>query len=149
MLGVLATAAALVSLLGTDPATLDPRLDPPNALAVVATTVAGLSLVWRRSRPTASYAVYVTACLVVSLSGHYIGAAVGLPAGGLYSLATHAPRRTGVIGLAATVAVFVVLALLDVPDLGTATCSRRSRCCSRPGRSGTPSARGGLSNATS
>jgi len=119
VLGVLATAAALVSLLGTDPATLDPRLDPPNALAVVATTVAGLSLVWRRSRPTASYVVYVTACLVVSLSGHYVGVLSVFLLVALYSLATHAPRRTGVIGLAATVAVFVVLALLDVPDLGT------------------------------
>ena len=116
---MLATAAALVSLLGADPATLDPRLDPPNALAVVATTVAGLSLIWRRSRPTASYAVYVTGCLVVSLSGHYIGLLSVLLLVALYSLATHAPRRTGVIGLAATVAVFVVLALLDVPDLGT------------------------------
>src|SRR6478735_9510329 len=119
VLGVLATAAALVSLLGTDPATLDPRLDPPNALAVVATTVAGLSLVWRRSRPTASYVVYVTACLVVSLSGHYVGVLSVFLLVALYSLATHAPRRTGVIGLAATVAVFVLLALLDVPDLGT------------------------------
>ena len=119
VLGVLATAAALVSLLGADPATLDPRLDPPNALAVVATAVAGLSLVWRRSRPTASYAVYLTACLVVTLSGHYIGLLSVLLLVALYSLATHAPRRTGVIGLAATVAVFVVLALLDVPDLGT------------------------------
>ena len=94
-LGLLATAAALVSLLGADPATLDPRLDPPNALAVVATTVAGLSLVWRRSRPTASYVVFVTACLVVSLSGHYIGFISVLLLVALYSLATHAPRRTG------------------------------------------------------
>ena len=119
ILGVLATAAALVSLLGADPSSIDPRLDPPNALAVVATTVAGLVLVWRRSRPTASYAVYVTGCLIVSLSNHYIGLLSVLLLVALYSLATHAPRRTGVIGLAATVAVFVVLALLDVPDLGT------------------------------
>jgi signal transduction histidine kinase len=119
VLGVLAAAAALVSLLGTEPATIDPRLDPPNALAVVATAVAGLSLVWRRSRPTASYVVFMTGCLVVSLSGHYIGLLSVLLLVALYSLATHAPRRTGVIGLAATLAVFVVLALLDVPDLGT------------------------------
>jgi signal transduction histidine kinase len=119
VLGVVATAAALMSLLGADPASLDPRLDPPNALAVVATTVAGLSLIWRRSRPTASYVVYVTACLVVSLSGHYIGLLSVFLLVALYSLATQAPRRTGVIGLAATVGVFVVLALLDVPDLGT------------------------------
>ena len=119
VLGVLVTAAALVSLLGADPATLDPRLDPPNALAVVATTVAGLSLVWRRSRPTASYVVFVTGCLVVSLSGHYIGLLSVFLLVPCTPWRPTPPAAPASSGWRPPLAVFVVLALLDVPDLGT------------------------------
>ncbi|WP_432879735.1 sensor histidine kinase [Kribbella sp. CA-245084] len=119
VLGIVAAAAALASLLSTDPASIDPRLESPDVLAAVATVVAAGGLAWRRSRPVASYAVMVIGGMVVSLSGHYIGLLSVLMLFSLYSLAAHGRRRDGLVGLAVGVACFAGLALLDVPDLGT------------------------------
>lgn len=118
-LGIVAAAAALASLLTTDPASIDPRLDDPDVVAAIATVVAAGGLAWRRSRPVASYAVMVIGGLVVSLSGHYIGLLSVLMLFSLYSLAAHGRRRDGLVGLGVGVAVFGGLALLDVPDLAT------------------------------
>ena len=116
---VLAVAAALVSLFHADVAAIDPRLREPDAVAVVATVVAAGALGWRRTRPAASSAVLFSGCLVVSLTGHYIGLLSVLLLVSLFSLAAHGRRRDGVIGFAVGVTAFVGLALLDVPDLGT------------------------------
>src|SRR6266705_4302534 len=72
-LGIVAAAAALASLLTTDPASIDPRLEHPDVVSAIATVVAAGGLAWRRRRPVASYAAMVIGGLVVSLSGHYIG----------------------------------------------------------------------------
>jgi signal transduction histidine kinase len=119
VLGIVAAAAALASLLTTDPASIDPRLKDPDVVAAIATVVAAGGLAWRRSRPVASYAVMVIGGLVVSLSGHYIGLLSVLMLFSLYSLAAHGRRRDGLVGLGVGVAVFGGLALLDVPDLAT------------------------------
>ena len=118
-IGVAAAVLALVSLLEADLAAIDPRLADPNAVAVVATVVAAGALVWRRSRPVTSFAVMLAGCLVVSLSGHYIGLLSALILVSLYSLAAHGRRRDGLAGLGVGLTCFVGLALLDVPDLGT------------------------------
>ena len=103
----------------TDVGGIDPRLEPADPLSVAATLVAGLSLVWRRTRPVAAFVVFVAGCLVVSLTEHYIGLLSVLLLFSLYSLAAHGGRRAGVVGpgLVASL-VFFGLALLDVPDLG-------------------------------
>ncbi|MCW2849336.1 MAG: two-component sensor histidine kinase [Marmoricola sp.] len=119
-LGLLAAGLAAASLLTTDVAVIDPRLEPADPLSLVATVVAGLALVWRRGRPVASFAVFVAGCLVVSLTDHYIGLLSVLLLFSLYSLAAHGRRRRdGVLGLVLSVVVFIGLALLDVPDLRT------------------------------
>ncbi len=119
-LGLVAAGFAVASLLITSPASIDPRLHEPDALAVGATLVAGLTLVWRRRRPVAAYAVFVVCCLVVVLRGHYIGLLSVILLFSLYSLAAHGHRRRdGVAGLVVALLVFVGLALLDIPDLGT------------------------------
>ena len=119
-IGLVAAVLSVIALLNSDLGALDPRLEPPDPLSVAATLVAGLSLVWRRTRPVASYAVFVASCLVVTLTGHYIGLLSILMLLGLYSLATHGRRRDGVIALALSIVLFIGLALFDVPDLGTA-----------------------------
>ncbi|MFD3404078.1 sensor histidine kinase [Kribbella sp. NPDC058693] len=119
LLGIVAAAAALTSLLTTDPASVDPRLENPDVVAAIATVVAAGGLAWRRSRPVASYAAMVIGGVVVSLSGHYIGLLSVLILFSLYSLAAHGRRRDGLVGLGVGVAVFGGLALLDVPDLRT------------------------------
>ncbi|MFC6162090.1 sensor histidine kinase [Kribbella jiaozuonensis] len=119
LLGIVAAAAALTSLLTTDPASVDPRLENPDVVAAIATVVAAGGLAWRRSRPVASYAAMVVGGVVVSLSGHYIGLLSVLILFSLYSLAAHGRRRDGLVGLGVGVAVFGGLALLDVPDLRT------------------------------
>jgi signal transduction histidine kinase len=81
--------------------------------------VAGLSLAWRRSRPLASFSVFVLGCLVVTLTDHYIGLLSVVLLFSLYSLAVHGSRRQGVLGLVASIVVFNGLVLLDVPDLKT------------------------------
>src|SRR4051812_32416710 len=72
-IAVVATALALTSLFGTDPASIDPRLKEPDVVSAVATAAAAGALAWRRSRPLASYAVFVAGALVVSGTFHYIG----------------------------------------------------------------------------
>nr|WP_245734791.1 sensor histidine kinase [Nocardioides exalbidus] len=56
----------------------------------------------------------------MTLTDHYIGLLSVLLLVSLYSLAAHGRRRNGVVGLVAILLIFVALALLDVPDLGTA-----------------------------
>ena len=50
-LGIAAAALSVVSLLSTDVSAIDSRLEPADPVSVAATLVAGLSLVWRRTRP--------------------------------------------------------------------------------------------------
>ena len=57
---------------------------------------------------------------MVTLTDHFIGLLSIVMLFSLYSLAAHGRRRQGVIGLVASIVVFNVLALLDVPDLRTA-----------------------------
>src|SRR3954470_12950200 len=73
VIAVVAAALALTSLLTTDVQAIDARLHQADLLSAVATLVAAGSLAWRRSRPVASYAVFVTGALVVSATSHYIG----------------------------------------------------------------------------
>ena len=63
--------------------------------------------------------MFVSCCLVVTLTGHYIGLLSVLLLFSLYSLAAHSRRRNGVVGLVLCLLVFIGLAVLDVPDLGT------------------------------
>jgi signal transduction histidine kinase len=118
-IGIGAAVLALVSLLTTDPGSIDSRLEDPDIVSAVATVAAAGALAWRRSRPAASYAVMVVGSLVVTLTGHYIGLLSVLMLFSLYSLAAHGRRRDGLMGLGVGVLCFVGLALLDVPDLGT------------------------------
>ena len=118
-LGIVAAAFAVTSLLTTDVAAIDPRLHEPDVVSVAATLAAGLALIWRRTRPVTSFVVFVAGCLVVTLTGHYIGLLSVLLLFALYSLAAHASRRVGLIGLASSILVFIGLALLDIPDLRT------------------------------
>ncbi len=116
-IGVAAAALSVMSLLTTDVTSIDARLETADPLSVAATLAAGLSLVWRRTRPVLSFGIFVAGCLVVSLTGHYIGLLSVLLLFSLYSLASHGRRRNGVIALGSSILVFVGLALLDVPDL--------------------------------
>ena len=110
---------SMLSLVSTDVATIDPRLESADPVAIIATAVAGLSLVWRRTRPMVSFGIFTAGCLVVTLTDHYIGLLSLLLLFSLYSLAAHGGRRQGVVGLVASIVVFNVLSLLDVPDLET------------------------------
>jgi len=118
-IGIVAAAMAVASLLLTDADTIDPRLKDPDLVSAVATAAAAGALAWRRSRPVASYAVFVAGALVVSATFHYIGLLSVLMLLSLYSLTTHGRRRDALIGLAAGIASFVGLGLADVPDLRT------------------------------
>jgi signal transduction histidine kinase len=118
-IGLAAAVLSVVSLLGTEVASIDARLEPADPLSVAATVVAGLSLVWRRRRPLASFGVFVTCCLVVTLTDHYVGLLSVLLLFSLYSLAAHSRRRNGVTGLVLVLFIYLGLALQDVPDLGT------------------------------
>jgi signal transduction histidine kinase len=118
-IGVAAAVLAVSTLLTTDPASIDPRLEDPDLLAVAATLVAAGGLAWRRSRPVLSFATFTAGALVVSLTDHYIGLLSVLLLLSLYSLAAHGRRRDGLVGLGVGMAAFLGLALLDVPDLGT------------------------------
>jgi signal transduction histidine kinase len=119
VIGVVAAALALASLLSTDHDAVDPRLHAPNVLAAVATVVAAGSLAWRRKRPVVAYAVFVVGALVVSGTFHYIGLLSVLMLLSLYSLTTHARRREALVGLGVGVGCFVGLGLAGVPDLRT------------------------------
>ena len=118
-IALVATVMSVLSLVSTDVAAIDPRLEPADPVAVIATAIAGLSLAWRRTRPVAAFAVFTVGCLVVTLTDHYIGLLSILLLFSLYSLAAHGGRRQGVVGLVASIVVFNVLSLLDVPDLQT------------------------------
>jgi signal transduction histidine kinase len=118
-LGIVAAALCVASLLSTDVAAIDSRLEPGDPLSVAATSVAGLSLMWRRSRPVASFGVFVSCCLVVTLTDHYIGLLSLLLLLSLYSLAAHGRRRDSVTGVVVCLLAYTGLAVLDVPDLGT------------------------------
>ncbi len=120
VLGLVTAVVSVLSLLTTDVAAIDTRLEPANAVAVIATAAAGLALIWRRTHPVASFTVFMLGCLVVTLTDHYIGLLSVMLLFSLYSLAVHGTRRQGVLGLVASIVVFNVLALLDVPDLRTA-----------------------------
>ncbi|WP_457207530.1 sensor histidine kinase [Nocardioides sp. P5_C9_2] len=119
VIGIVAAALALTSLLTTDVAEIDPRLHEPDLLAAVATVVAAGALAWRRTRPRASYAVFLVGAMVVSGTFHYIGLLSILMLLSLYSLTTHGRRRDAAIGLVAGLSCFVVLGLAGVPDLRT------------------------------
>ncbi len=119
-IGVAAAVLSVVSLTNADIGAVDPRLEPADPLSIAATLVAGGSLAWRRTRPSTSFAVFLAACVVVTLPDHYIGLLSVLLLFSLYSLAAHGRRRHSVGGLAVAIVVFIGLALLDVPDLGTA-----------------------------
>ena len=110
---------SVASLLTTDVAAIDPRLQPADAVSVIATLVAGLSLTWRRTRPMASFCVFVAGCLVVTLTDHYIGLLSVLLLFSLYSLAAHGVRRCTASSAWSRASSCSVLSLLDVPDLGT------------------------------
>jgi signal transduction histidine kinase len=118
-IGVVAVVLSLVSLFRADVAAIDPRLEAPDAVAVIATVLASGALAWRRSHPVLSFAAMVVGSLTVSLTNHYIGLLSALMLFSLYSLAAHGRRRDGLVGLGVAAACFVGLALLDVPDLGT------------------------------
>ncbi len=95
---------ALASHLTVDMSQLDPRLHDPNVLSAVATVAAAGALAWRRTRPRASYAVFVAGALVVSwdVPLHRLLSVLMLLS--LYSLTTHARRRDALIGLGAGMA---------------------------------------------
>jgi signal transduction histidine kinase len=117
VIAIAAVALALGSLLTTDIDAVDPRLHEPNALAALATVVAAGSLAWRRTRPRASYTVFVAGALLVSGTFHYIGLLSVLMLLSLFSLATYGSRRDGVVGLIVGIACFGGLRLAGVPDL--------------------------------
>ncbi len=52
-IALVAAVMSVLSLVSTDVAAIDPRLEPADPVAVIATAVAGLSLAWRRTRPMA------------------------------------------------------------------------------------------------
>src|SRR4051794_17036521 len=118
-IGIVAAALALASLLITDADSVDPRLKDPDLVSAVATVAAAGALAWRRTRPVASYAVFVVGALVVSGTFHYIGLLSVLMLLSLYSLTTHGRRRDALVGLGAGVACFVGLGLAGAPDLRT------------------------------
>lgn len=118
-IGLVAASLSVASLLSSDIASIDSRLEPADPWSVTATLVAGLSLIWRRSRPATSFACFFACCLAVTLTGHYIGLLSVLVLFSLYSLAAHGRRRDAVAALVFSLLTFVGLAMLDVPDLGT------------------------------
>lgn len=99
--------------------TVDPRLHDPDVLASIATVVAAGSLAWRRTRPVASYAVFVAGALVVTVSFHYIGLLSIVMPFSLFSLAMYGSRREGLVGLGAGITCFVGAGLGGLPDLRT------------------------------
>ncbi len=117
LIAVVAAGLALGSLFAADVDAIDPRLREPDLFAAVATAVAAGALAWRRSRPVASYAVFVAGAVVVSGSFHNVGLLSVLMLFSLFSLATYGTRREGIIGLGVGIAVFLALGLAGVPDL--------------------------------
>ena len=117
LVGVLAAVAALISHLASPLDQLDPRLAAPTVLSGLLTVVAGLALALRRIRPVTSFVVLVTATAIVSLTDYYTALLPLLMLLSLYSVAAFASRRAGIAVMAASIAAFVALALIGVPDL--------------------------------
>ncbi|MGV8871275.1 MAG: sensor histidine kinase [Rhodococcus sp. (in: high G+C Gram-positive bacteria)] len=118
-IAVAATTLAVGSLLASDVGNIDPNLRAPDAVAIFGTVLSTASLLWRRSYPATAYCAFVAGCLIVTLTGHYIGLLSVVILFALYSLAAHGRRRTAAVALAATLATFAALAALDIPDLRT------------------------------
>ena len=120
---------SVLSLVTTDVADIDPRLEPADPLSIAATAVAGLSLIWRRTHPMASFAVFTAGCLRGHPHRPLHRAAVGRCC---CSASTPWPRTADGAkvssGLLASIVVFNVLALLDVPDLRTSDLLQAARC---------------------
>ena len=140
-IGLVATVMAVLSLVSTDVATIDPRLEPADP-------VGGDR--HRGRRPVAGLASDPAGGVVRRLHRRQPGGdpdrplhrpAVGADA--VQPLLAGRSRRRGARAgrPGAGIVVFVVLALLDVPDLGPRTCCSRSRCWWPRGRSGTRSGR--------
>lgn len=119
-IAVVATVLALGALFAADIEGIDPRLRGPDAVAIIGTVVATGSLYWRRTYPAFSYCTFGAGCLIVTLTGHYIGLLSILLLLSLYSLAAHGRRRNAAIALVATMALFGILSAIDIPDLRTA-----------------------------
>jgi len=117
LVGLLAAIAALISHLASPLDQLDPRLRAPTLLSATLTAVAGLTLALRRVRPITGFVVLAAATALVSLTYHYVALLPLLLLLSLYSVAAFASRRAGLVAMAASIAAFVALALLDVPDL--------------------------------
>jgi signal transduction histidine kinase len=117
VVGIVAAAAALASLLGTEPADVDARLAEPNLFAAAVTVVGALGLVWRRTHPWRGFLVLAVAGVVVSATGYYIGLLSVLLIVAVFSVAAHGRRVEGVASLAISVLALSGLALADVPDL--------------------------------
>ncbi len=119
LIAAAAVALAVTVLVASDIRSTDPRLHEADLLSLVATVVAAGSLAWRRTRPVLSYVVFMSGCLVVSGSFHYIGLLSVLLPFSLFSLCFYGTRRQGLVGLVAGVLCFVGLGLAGVPDLRT------------------------------
>ena len=117
VLGLVAVALSVGSLVATDVTTIDPRLHQADGFSVLATVVTAGSLAWRRSRPMTSYAVFLAGAVVVSGTFHYIGLLSVLLPLSMFSLSLYGTRRAGVVGLGFGVGCFLALGLAGVPDL--------------------------------
>ena len=117
LIGVVAAAAALFRHLNNPHDQLDPRLVAPTVLSGALTIVAGLALVVRRIRPIISFIVITGTASIISLTDHYVALLPLVLLVSLYSVASVASRRAGLVAMATSIAAFVALALLGVPDL--------------------------------
>ena len=79
--------------------------------------LAGLALALRRIRPITAFVVLAAGDVVVSLTNHYVALLPLLLLLSLYSVAAFASRRAGIAALVVSIAAFVALALIGVPDL--------------------------------
>ncbi|MBA4024371.1 MAG: hypothetical protein C0482_18630 [Gordonia sp.] len=118
-IAVAATALSIGALFAADVENIDPRLEGPDAVAIVGTVIATGALYWRRTYPTIAYAAFGGGCLVVTLTGHYIGLLSVLLLFALYSLAAYGRRRHAAVALVATILTFACLAAANIPDLRT------------------------------
>lgn len=117
LVGVFAAIAALIGHLASPLDQLDARLAAPTVLSGACTVLGGLSLAVRRIRPITAFLVLALATSVVSLTDHYVALLPLLLLLSLYSVAAFGSRRAGIAALGASIAAFVALALIGVPDL--------------------------------
>ena len=134
---------SVASLLSHRRRAIDPRLEPADVVSVIATLVAGLSLVWRRTRPVASFCVFVAGCLVVTPDRPLHRAALGAPAvQPLLPGRTRARRRHGRRSAWSRASSCSSASPCSTsPTWARPTCCRRARSSWRRGRSATRSAR--------